>query len=64
VSWQPRTERTCSCGSNLPRHQLVDARNIFVAFVCDACEEATKAKYRPDIFTDANYWHDEPLDED
>jgi hypothetical protein len=47
-----------------PRRALVDARGIFVAYVCDACEAEVRAGYREDIFTDAAYWADEPIEED
>ena len=42
---------------------LYDARGIFVAYVCDKCEKRVKAKYRPEIFTNANYYADEAIDE-
>jgi hypothetical protein len=45
----------CSCGSTRPRRPLSDARGIFVAYVCDRCEREVKRRYRPEIFTDANY---------
>lgn len=51
----------CHCGSGKTRRGLVDARGIFVAYVCDACEETKRARYRPEIFTDPDYWHDEEL---
>jgi hypothetical protein len=56
--------RLCSCGSGLERYALRDARNIFCAYVCEKCEADKRAKYRPDVFTDSNYWADEPIDED
>lgn len=52
-------------GHRCPRDQrraLVDARGIFCCYVCDACYEAKRARYRPDIFTDPNYWTDEPVE--
>jgi hypothetical protein len=42
----------------------VDARGIFCAFVCDECEKKKRAGFRPDIFTDSQYWTDEPVEED
>lgn len=45
-------------------NRLFDARGIYVATVCDECEETVRARYRPEIFGDANYWHDEPIDVD
>lgn len=56
--------RPCPCGSGLDSYILADARGIPVGRVCDTCEAAKRAKYRPEIFTDRNYWHDEPLEED
>ena len=54
--------RPCRCGSKLERYELYDARGIFVSYVCESCEPAVRAKFRPDIFTDSAYWHDEPID--
>lgn len=45
------------------RHALYDARGIFCAYVCDVCEDDRRSRYRADIFTDRNYWHDEPIEE-
>ena len=56
--------KPCPCGSGLYRRPLYDARGIFVAYVCDRCEAKVESRYRPDIFTDPGYWHDEPLEED
>jgi len=39
-----------------------DARGIFLCRVCEECQDAKLAQYRPDVLTDANYWHDEPID--
>lgn len=55
---------TCPCGSGKERYLLHDARGIPCGFVCEKCEANKKAKYRPEIFTDGGYEHDEPLDED
>jgi len=54
----------CRCGSGKERRALYDARGIFVSYVCDDCEREVKRHYRPDIFTDPNYWTDEPIEED
>lgn len=56
--------KPCTCGSGLASRELYDARGIYCARVCDACEAAKRAGYRPDIFTDPNYWTDEPVGED
>ncbi len=52
---------TCPRGDRRP---LVDARGIFCTYVCDRCEHAKRAMYRPEIFTDSHYWADEPIEED
>jgi hypothetical protein len=54
--------KLCHCGSQLPRRELRDARGIFCTFVCDKCERQKRSKFRADIFTDQNYWTDEPVD--
>lgn len=41
-----------------------DARGIYLCRVCEVCEKAKLRGYRPDVLTDPQYWHDEPLDED
>lgn len=54
----------CSCGSNNQREAVYDARGIFLCYVCDDCRQTKLSKFRPDVLTDPNYWHDEPLDEE
>ena len=54
----------CWCGSGLYSHGLYDARGIYVQDVCERCEQKVKERYRPEIFTDPKYSHDEPIDED
>jgi len=54
--------KLCFCGSGLPRYELVDARGIFCTYVCDKCEKTKRSRYRPDIFTDSDYWADEPIE--
>lgn len=61
MAWQLKE---CTCGSRQERRELIDARGIFCCYICDTCEEAKRAQYRADIFTDGNYWHDEPIDEE
>lgn len=56
--------RECNCGSGLPSEELLDARGIYCGRVCEACEAAKKAAFRPEIFTDAAYEADEPVDAD
>jgi hypothetical protein len=41
-----------------------DARGIPLARVCERCQKAVLAKYRPDVLTDGNYWADEPIEPD
>jgi hypothetical protein len=53
----------CSCGSGETRRELRDARGIFCTFVCDRCERDKRSGFRADIFSDADYWHDEEIDE-
>jgi transposase-like protein len=58
-------DKTCNrCDNGKPRYELVDARGIFVTFVCEDCEKSVKAKYRPEIFADSQYDCDEQIDED
>jgi hypothetical protein len=30
----------------------------------EECEAEKLSHFRPDVLTDSNYWHDEPIDED
>jgi hypothetical protein len=46
------------------REALYDARGIFCCYVCPKCEREKKRRYRPEIFTDPNYEHGEPIEED
>lgn len=57
-------QRTCPCGSGECRTEQHDARGIFLCFTCSKCEREKLARFRPDVLTDLNYWHDEPIDED
>lgn len=61
---RPVNLRECSCGSGLERRAKYDARGIFLCYLCDKCEKHQLSRYRPDVLTDPNYWHDEPIDED
>ena len=56
--------RLCNCGSGLERFAANDARGIFLSFVCDDCERDKLRGFRPDVLSDANYWTDEPVDEE
>lgn len=54
----------CNCGSGKFREEVVDARGIFVTFVCDDCRKEKLKGYRSDIFENPGYWADEPIEED
>ena len=41
-----------------------DARGIELARVCDRCKAEKLAPYRREVLTDANYSHEEPIDDD
>ena len=56
--------KLCFCGSMQHKFAAYDARGIFLTYVCDDCEERKLARYRPEVLSDADYWHDEPIDED
>jgi len=56
--------RQCPCGSGEASWPEYDARGIYLCRVCEACETERLSVFRPDIFTDANYWTDEPVEED
>lgn len=45
---------TTICGSDLPRHELVDAAGTFCAYVCEKCETAIKRQYNPRIFDECS----------
>jgi hypothetical protein len=57
-------ETSCTCGSGKERRAAYDARGIFLCYVCDCCEGPRLSRYRSDVLTDPNYWHDEPIEED
>jgi hypothetical protein len=63
TGWGFKPAKPCPCGSGKDRHELVDARGIFCCFYCDKCEAEKRARYRPDVLTDPNYWADEPIDD-
>ena len=56
--------RLCSCGSGHIRRELCDAKSIFCAFVCDACEARKRAVTDPKIFAVATYPADDAIDDD
>ena len=55
------------CGKPVEYLESVfDARNIYVGSHCGSedCDQALKAKYRPEIFTDSRYECDEQIEDD
>ena len=54
--------KSCTCGSDEPRRELVDARNIFCCFVCDDCEGDKRRRYRPEALDDPGYEAGEPIE--
>ncbi len=54
----------CPCGSGEYPEAVSDARGIFVAYVCNQCRKEKLSGYRPEIFANPDYWHDEPIEED
>lgn len=56
--------KLCPCGSDKEREELVDARGIFCAFVCEDCEAEKRKRYRPEIFENSNYACDEYIEDD
>jgi hypothetical protein len=54
----------CPCGSGEYPEALHDARGIFCCYVCSQCEKLQRSRYRPDVMTDPNYDHSEPIDEE
>lgn len=57
-------EIECACGSGLIQEAQYDARGIYLCATCPKCEKEKLSQYRPDVLTDSNYWHDEPLDDE
>ena len=54
----------CMCGSGMEQEPQCDARGIYLCATCPKCEKEKLSGYRPDVLTDSNYWHDEPLEEE
>jgi hypothetical protein len=52
----------CPCGSGEFPNAEVDARGIFLCYACDRCRADKLRRYRPDVLTDPDYWHDEPIE--
>lgn len=56
--------RPCPCGSGLPSYVESDARGIPLGRMCNGCREKKLKEFRPEVLTNPNYSHDEPIDED
>lgn len=56
------SQAMCYCGSGQPARWQYDARGIELCKACAICAPAKLAAYRPDVLTDPDYWHDEPID--
>ena len=54
----------CRCGSKKQQTWQYDARGLELCPTCEDCHEEKMSKYRKDVLTDPNYWHDEPIEED
>ena len=59
-----RLEGICLDGHLADTWDLVDARGIYCCKVCSRCVRIKERTYRPEIFTNPNYVHDEPIEED
>lgn len=55
-------QRTCPCGSGLPRTAQYDGHNIFLCYTCDGCHAERMSGFRSDIRT--RYDADEPIEPD
>lgn len=54
----------CPCGSGQYPEAQHDARGIFLCYTCGQCEKQKLAGYRPEVLTNSDYWHDEPIEEE
>jgi hypothetical protein len=57
-------KRLCPCGSGLESSWNYDARGIPLCRSCAKCHDVAMSRYRPEVLTNPNYGHDEPIDED
>ena len=53
----------CFCGSGLLKEAQYDARGIYLCSTCEKCHRNKMSGYRPDVLTDPDYWHDEPIED-
>jgi len=54
----------CEPEKTVDIYELKDARGISCGLVCERCAPARIRSYRPDIFSNASYDHDEALEEE
>jgi hypothetical protein len=54
----------CPCGSRIWPDAHHDARGIFLCYACEKCEREKLSRYRPEVLTDPDYWHSEPIDDE
>ena len=64
------TDKECDGGKYFPHRRsdgvswlAFDARGIPIGYVCKKCEDAKKSKFRVEVFTDSDYYADEPIEE-
>lgn len=48
----------CGCGSGLPGRWARDAQGVELAWVCNACETESLARFPPDVLSDARWLAD------
>ena len=56
------SEMLCNCGSGLSHSEDYDARGIPTGMSCPKCKQKKREKFRPEIFTNPSYSHDEPIE--
>lgn len=56
----PVNNHICDRAERFPIH---DARGVFCCYACPVCEAEKRARYRPEVLTNPNYNHDEPIEE-
>ena len=54
----------CPCGSGLEAPQHLDARGIFIGYMCTQCKSEKLSGYRPEVLSDPNYECNEQIEPD
>ena len=54
----------CNCGSGEPPVPYYDARMIFLCYACDICWPNKRKQFRDDVWTNPDYPHSEPIDDE